>query len=187
MKISKAFADFPAEAALIGRMLAGYTDLELDLMHCVCAANGDFDTVLKAMYRSRGETQRINVADAFGRQIYRDLGLGTEFEMALGAVRHCMRIRNQFAHCVWWNDNTDQLALANLEEIALVNDKVIDLGGANVHHVNVPLLEEQFAYFEYASNLLIWVLHEGNKAAGRPAMPNVIKPGGRNQPDLFLP
>src|SRR5680860_168095 len=186
MKISEAFSDFPAEAALIGRMLAGYTDLELDLMHCVCAVNGDFDTVIKAMYRSRGETQRINVADAFGRQSYRSLGLGTEFEMALGAMRQCMRIRNQFAHCIWWNDNTGQLALANLEEIAGLNEMVNDLGGVNVHHVNVVLLEEQFGYFEYTSNLLIWVLHEGNKKAGRSAIPNLDKSGARKHPDLFL-
>ena len=186
MKVSSAFADFPNDASLIGRMLAGYTDLELDLMHCVRAVRGDFDTVLKAMYRSRGETQRVEVADAFGRQAYRGLDLGTQFEMALGAVRYCMRIRNQYAHCVWWNDNTGQLAFANLEEIAKLNDRVDDLAGANVRHVDVPLLQAQLAYFEYASNLLIWVLHEGNKKAGRPALPNLVQPPTRTLPALFL-
>lgn len=187
MNVSRAFADFPAEAALIGRMLAGYTDLELDFMHCVKSAREDLDTVLKAMYRARGETQRIEIADAFGRQTYRGLELGTQFEMAVGAVRHCMRIRNQYAHCIWWNDNTGQLAFANLEEIAKLNDVVNDLRGVNVRHVSVPHLQTQFEYFEYASDLLIWVLHEANKRTGRPAIPNLVQPAARNQPALCLP
>ena len=186
MNISQAFAQFPDEATLIGRMLAGYTDLELDLMNCVKSAREDLDTVLKAMYRARGETQRVEIADAFGRQAYRTVGLGTQFEMAIGAVRHCMKIRNQYSHCVWWNDNTGQLAFANLEEIAKLNDVVQDLRGMSVHHVSVQSLRSQFEYFEYASNLLIWVLHEANKKAGRPAIPNLAQPPARVPPPLNL-
>jgi len=187
MNISKAFADFPAEAALIGRMLAGYTDLELDLMNCVKSAREDLDTVLKAMYRARGETQRIEIADSFGRQTYRKLGLGTQFEMAVGAVRHCMKIRNQYAHCIWWNDNSGALAFANLEEIAKLNDPVVDLQGMSVHHVSTAHLTAQFAYFEYASDLLIWVLQKANKKTRRPAVPNLVQPAARVLPKLFLP
>src|ERR1035437_6990718 len=153
MSVSKAFADFPTEAALIGRILAGYTDVEIDLMHCVKSARDDLDTVLKAMYRGRGETRRIDIADAFGRQTYRNLELGTQFEMAIGAVRHCTKIRNQYAHCIWWNDNSGAIAFANIEEIARLNEPVVDLRGMNVHHVTVAHLESQFAYFEYASKL----------------------------------
>ncbi|TRZ67086.1 MAG: hypothetical protein D4S02_05735 [Rhodocyclaceae bacterium] len=186
MNIAKAFDDFPDEAALIGRMLAGYTDLELDLMHCVKSAREDLDTVLKAMYRARGETQRIDIADSFGRQTYRKLGLGTQFEMAVGAVRHCMRIRNQYAHCIWWNDNSGTLAFANLEEIAKLNDVVLDLRGMNVHHVSTAHLKAQFLYFDYASDLLIWVLQEANKITGRPAFPNLVLPFAPLPPALFL-
>jgi hypothetical protein len=187
MNVAKAFADFPTEAALIGRILAGYTDVELDLMNCVKSAREDLDTVLKAMYRARGETQRIDIADAFGRQSYRQLGLGTQFEMAVGAVRHCMKIRNQYAHCIWWNDNSGKLAFANLEEIAKLNDVVLDLRGMSVHHVDSGHLASQFAYFEYASNMLVWVLHEGNKKAGRPVVPHLVRPNGVTPPALFLP
>lgn len=186
MNISQAFADFPTEATLIGRILAGYTDLEVDLMHCV-RASWNLDTVFKVMYRGRGETQRIEIADSFGRKAHRALNLGTQFEMGLGAVRHCLKIRNQYAHCIWWNDNSGSLAFANLEDLAKVNDEVADLRGANVRHVTVAQLESQFAYFEYASNLLIWVLHEGNKAAGRPAMPNLQQPAQMVQPAIFFP
>lgn len=56
----------------------------------------------------------------------------------------------------------------------------------NVHHVSVAHLESQFAYFEYASDLLIWVLHEGNKSADRPAYPNLNQPATPKPPALFL-
>jgi hypothetical protein len=98
-----------------------------------------------------------------------------------------MKIRNQYAHCIWWNDNTDHLAFANLEEIAKLNDVVLDLRGMNVRHVSVPHLQTQFEYFEYTSDLLIWVLHEANKTTGRPALPSLVQPTARVQPPLHLP
>src|SRR6266700_7980111 len=110
MAILRAFLMFPNEAALIGRMLAGYADLEIDLMHCAKAVRADLDTTLKAMFRTRGNAQRIDVADALARQPYHGLGIGAQFEMAIGAVRYCLRIRNLYAHCTWWDDNSRQLA-----------------------------------------------------------------------------
>jgi hypothetical protein len=109
--IMPAFANFPHEAEIIGRLLAGYTNLEIGLMNCVQVVRGDFDTVLKAMFRARGETARIDIADAFGRHHYDSAKLGTEFSMAISAVRYCLRIRNQYAHCGWWDDNSGNLAL----------------------------------------------------------------------------
>lgn len=176
MTVLRAFLEFPDEAAQIGRMVPGYTDLEVDVMNCVKSVRQDLDVVLKAMYRVRGESQRLQIADAFGRLGYEALGLRTEFEMAIGAVRHCLKIRNQYAHSLMWNDNSGQLAISNLEELATLNVQVIDLRGMNVHHVDLPLLQAQFAYFEYASDLLIWVLQEGNRVTGRPAFPAQPRP-----------
>jgi hypothetical protein len=76
------------------------------------------DAVLKAMFRPRGETSRIDIADALGRHFYRDRGLGTEFEMGVSAVRYSLKIRNQYAHCVWYDDKSGKLAFVNLEEVA---------------------------------------------------------------------
>src|SRR6516165_7877792 len=89
------FLKFADEAAIIGRLSAGYTTLEVGLMNCVQVVRDDFDAVLKAMFRVRSETGRIDVADALGRHFYDDRLLRTEFEMAIGAVRHCLKIRNQ--------------------------------------------------------------------------------------------
>jgi hypothetical protein len=61
------FLTFHEEAAIIGRLLAGYTALEVGLMNCVQVVRDDFDAVFKAMFRARGETFRIEIADALGR------------------------------------------------------------------------------------------------------------------------
>jgi hypothetical protein len=61
------FLTFHKGASIIGRLLAGYTNLEVGLMHCVQVVRDDFDAVLKAMFRPRGETSRIDIADALGR------------------------------------------------------------------------------------------------------------------------
>lgn len=186
MTVLRAFADYPAEAALIGRMLAGYADLEIDLMHCAKAVRGDLDLALKTMFRGRGNSQRIDLAVAIGRRPYDELGLGAEFDSAIIAVRLCLRIRNLYAHCTWWNDNSGELAFANLEELAKLNVVVTDLQGLTVNHVNVAHLQSQFNYFEYADNLLLGVLQEGNRCAGRPDHPNVVLPAAVPAPAITL-
>jgi hypothetical protein len=77
-----AFKKFSGEAAIIGRLLASYTDLEVGLMHCAQVVRDDFDIVLKVMFRTRGEIQRVYVADALGRHFYDAHQLGTELGMS---------------------------------------------------------------------------------------------------------
>ncbi len=88
--IMPAFGRYPQEGAIIGRLLAGYADLELELCFCVACARDDFDMVFKSMFRSRGETQRVDIADAMGRQEYRALRLGTYFEEAIAGMGFCL-------------------------------------------------------------------------------------------------
>lgn len=186
MTILRAFQDFPNEAALIGRMLAGYADLEIDLMHCAKSVHGDLDLALKSMFRGRGNAQRIDIADVLARQQYHALGIDQDFERAIGAVRHCLKIRNQYAHCTWWNDNSGELAFANLEDLARLHVPVQDLHGLDVHHVTVPHLQLQFSYFEYADDLLVGVIQEGNRRGGRPAYPGITIPAFVAPPAILL-
>lgn len=186
MTVLRAFAEHPEEAALIGRMLAGYADLEIDLMYCANAVRDDLDLALKTMFRGRGNSQRIDLAVAIGRREYDKLGLAAEFDSAIEAVRFCLRIRNLYAHCTWWNDNSGELAFANLEELAKLKVVVTDLRGLTVNHVNVGHLQSQFRYFEYADNMLIGVLQEGNRRANRPSHPSVVIPAAVAPPPLTL-
>lgn len=165
--IMPAFDRFPKEGTIIGRLLAGYGELELQLCFCVSTARGDFNMAFKAIFRPRGETQRIDIADAMGREPYRDANLGTPFEEAIGAVRHCLKIRNQFSHCYWIDDFGRCLGFVGLETTARKNARV-----ENVHHIqasdiDLDTLQDQEAYFVYTRDCLRYLEAEFRaRAAG---------------------
>jgi len=167
-------------------LLAAYADLELSLFHCVNVTREDFDTVYKAMFKERGETRRINMADIFGRQEYQKLGLGTHFEMAISSMRYCLKIRNQYAHCIWYNAYSGFLAFANLEEIAEDNKAIKDLKDLTIHHIDVATLTQQEKYFEYTDSLLSWVNFEGRRIAGKPSIPQKPAPKQLERPPLYM-
>jgi hypothetical protein len=148
------FQKFAYEGAAVGRLLAGYTTLEAGLFNCVQVALGDFDGVFKAMFTQRRATPRIGVAQSLGLPPYVRLGLDTNFIAAIAAMTHCLKIRNQYAHCTWWDDNTGQLVFANLEELSKVQTQLTDLRQLGVHHVDATLLDEQETYFVYVDHYL---------------------------------
>src|SRR5262249_34950558 len=121
------------------RLLASYANLEIALLNCVANVRRDFDGVFKSMFCTRSVNQRINVGDALGRQIYDNYGLGNDFSIGGRAMPYCLRIRNQYAHCNWYDDNSGQLAFVNLEELSDLNAQVADLRGHTTHHVDASL------------------------------------------------
>jgi hypothetical protein len=165
----------------------GNTMLELDLMNCVQVVRDDLDAILKAMFRVRGETARIDIADALGRHFYDDRGLGPEFAMAIGAVRHCLKIRNQYAHCIWYDDYSGKLAFSNIEEIAKNNNaRLADVRNLPVLHVDVPTLRAQEDYFVYSDRLLAWTNYEGRLRAGKLETNTLPKPNQMKPPALCI-
>ncbi|NQV03673.1 MAG: hypothetical protein HQ542_13575 [Bacteroidia bacterium] len=187
METLKAFTKFSNEGLIIGRLLVAYADLELTLLHCVNATREDFDTVYKAMFKERGETRRINMADILGRQNYHKLGLGTQFEMTISSIRFCLKIRNQYAHCVWYDDNSDYLAFTDLEEGTASNSIVNDFKDLTIRHIDHATLSEQEQYFEYTDTYLKWVNIEGRRLAGKPSYPQPPAPQQIKRPPLYLP
>jgi hypothetical protein len=157
---------FPNEAAAVGRLLTSYSDLEIDLFNCVQVATGDFDEALRAMYGSRGESTRITKGAALGGPIYVSLGLGSDFDTAVDAMRHCLRIRNQYAHHTFWDDLTGALAIGDLERIARLPEKQTDLRGVIPNHVTIALLQQQYDFFQYTDGLLGWINFEGRSIRG---------------------
>ena len=186
METKKAFTRFSDEGIIIGRLLAAYADLELSLFHCVNVTRDDFDTVYKSMFKERGETRRVNMADIFGRQNYHKLGLGTQFEMAISSIRYCLKIRNQYAHCIWYNDYSGSLAFSNLEE-GTESDRIVkDFKELTIHHINIDTLVLQEQYFEYTDSLLAWVNYDGRRVAGKPSTPQQPAPKQLKQPPLYM-
>ena len=182
------FDKFSAEGAAVGRLLAGYSGIEIDLLHCVqMARGGDFDTVLKQMFRFRGETRRIDEAQKLSQGNYQHLDLTEEFREAIAVVRYCLKIRNQYAHWVWWDDSSGKLAFANPEDLARCEAPVNDFLNLKPNHVDVTLLTQQESYFIYASELLNWVNYEGRFRDGRLNSGNPLsKPQATLRPKLHL-
>ena len=183
------FRKFPNEGDTIGRLLAGYSNIEIGLMNCVQVATGDFDAVIRKMFGARGETKRIHAADKLGLPEYRRLRLATEFEKAIGVVKYCLKIRNQYAHWVWWDDYSGRLAFANIEDLTKYKRPIKDLSKLKAHHVDAALLEAQEAYFVYADEFLAWINHEGrfrDKKLGTATKNPLDKPKGVKRPKLRL-
>lgn len=187
METKKAFTKFHDEGIIIGRLLASYAELELCLLHCVNVARDDFDTVYKTMFRERGELRRINMADILGRQKYHELGLGTQFEMALSSIHFCRKVRNQYAHCTWYDDFTGLLAFVNLEKGAESNKPVKDFKKLTILHIDIPTLILQEQFFEYTNALLVWLNFEGRRIAGKLSRPQELAPKHLKQPPLHIP
>jgi hypothetical protein len=73
--IMPAFEQYPKEGEIAGRLLAGYGELEFDLCQCLQYAMDERQTAIRVMFRTRGEEQRIQIADALMRQKYIAAGL----------------------------------------------------------------------------------------------------------------
>jgi hypothetical protein len=183
------FSKFSKEGDTIGRLLAGYSNIEVSLFHAVHVATGDFDAALKKMFGIRSESKRIKAAEKLGLPEYQRLKLATDFEKALRVMRYCLKIRNQYAHWVWWDDNTGKLAFANVEDLTKYKRKVKDFGKLKARHVDAALLKAQEAYFVYADELLLWVNYEGRfieAKLGNAKQNPLNKPKGVKRPKLRL-
>jgi hypothetical protein len=62
-----AFHRFPKEAAIIGRLLAGYGDIDFTFARCTARVYGDVENMLRAIFRNPTESGRLNVAEALAR------------------------------------------------------------------------------------------------------------------------
>ena len=182
------FLKFSTEGEIIGRLLAGYSNLEIGLMHCVQMARGnDLDTVLKKMFAKRGETRRIDDAENLFLSHHTHHGLLGDFQKAIRLVRYCLKIRNQYAHGVWWDDYSGKLAFANMEELGVRKRKVQDLRKLKPYHVDAKLLAAQEACFVYADEYLAWINHEGRVRSGMAKANPLPKPRPIKRPRLRLP
>jgi hypothetical protein len=177
-----AFQRFPEEAAIIGRLLAGYGDLEYELHLCLGAALGNYEAALRTMFRVRGEKQRVQIADALMRQKFHSSGLGENYCEAIGAMDWCRTCRNQFAHCHWW-DEPDTLFFMSLETAAQQNAD----HRVKFLPIDVPLLEQQEAFFRYTLDTLTYLYREFEVRAGIRASHSFVAPKQKPRPSLHSP
>jgi hypothetical protein len=89
------FRHFSNEGATIGRLLAGYGELEFEMCRCLESAMGSFDAAFKLLFRKRGERKRIDRADKIMRPEFSAAGLDANYTITMTSMDTCRIIRNQ--------------------------------------------------------------------------------------------
>lgn len=176
----------PEVAASIGRILAGYPEIEHSMVECLDAVRDDYDAVFKCLFRVRGETQRVEIADALGRHLYHEIDLGTEFEMTFGAIRHLLKIRNQYAHAHWLANETG-MSMVDMEELAKSTVYADGEGRVSLHRVTPEIVERQEQYGNYVNSQIDWLTHEARIKKGKTTVNKVRKPRQIAPPPLHRP
>lgn len=154
-RINPAFDRFPAEASIIGRILASFGEIELSICRNAGNSINLQGVMMKALYRLRATSQQIDVADEFMRWQHQRVGLGSEYEILMGMVRHCLKIRNLYSHCNWGDHITGGLFFADVQESAET-----DNFDHYWKHVDPPLLQRQLDYFALTMEWVEYLDHE---------------------------
>lgn len=152
MSLLPAFLRHPEAGRIVGTLVTAYGELEFLLAHCIGEIIDNRDVAFKVMFRARGEEQRVILADALARPILSDGAYKTAFEQTIAALRYCLKIRNQYAHCAW-GDDARGLWFVALEENAKDNGPY-DLTELTQHVLSLDLLHEQEAFFAHTKHRL---------------------------------
>jgi hypothetical protein len=189
-RINPAFHRHKDEAAIIGRIVVAFGELEYLMVNIAARAAGGSELpnrypFFKALYRLRTTSSRIDAADALMRPSFLACKYEGQYGQAFGALKYCLRIRNQYAHCNWADDgeDTNGLYFADLEESAQAT-----IGWEHHwYHVDVPILETQEAYFVYTQTWLYNLESVIAEATGRPIYPATPAPLIESRPLLHNP
>jgi hypothetical protein len=137
-----------AEGLIIGKLLAGYGEIELQMCACLIAVeSGQYDVPIKEIFTDRGAGKRISVGRKALCQSFAKANLTADLTESLADMEWCRQIRNQYSHCHWYWTTQEGLCFINLEELA--KQPTIPSLTANRHPIDVPLLQQQEDYFWY--------------------------------------
>jgi hypothetical protein len=184
MLFNPAFKDCPDEALIIAHILGGYGELELLLALCLANVLGDNRKALRVLFRTRGETQRINTADALIASDYERAGLKAEYADALGAIRQSLKMRNSLAHSHWVavgltpSYETHGLFYVALGDAALPAERF----EYKWMHAEITLLKEMESFCGYARQALMYLEWEWGIRKGTRGHNAIPKPKKRQPP-----
>jgi len=178
------FDNYPTEHKLIGDMLLAYGEIEFCLLSCISQAlNDDTNTSTRILFRVRGESSRMEVADAILRPAYRKVGLEGKWSNAFGAAKHSKNIRNQYAHCHWQTmEDREGLFFINLDTEAASS---IDNLQVTVVPLHLDLVRQQHQYFQYALACLYYLLSAYPPKVGREDKLKFPEPKSIPAPPLY--
>jgi hypothetical protein len=145
----------PAEGMIIGKLLAGYGELELSMCTCLIGANGgEFDGPIRTIFGSPGAAKRLRTGHQTLQSDFARAGLDAELRDALDHLEWCRGVRNQYAHCCWYWTLSEGLCFVNLEELAKQSATIGKLM-EHRHPVDVTLLLEQENFFNYVKEYFV--------------------------------
>jgi hypothetical protein len=178
MSLNPAFDVYPVEAGLIGRMVTSFGELELTFSMLAGTALKDQALGLRAIYRGRSTGGRIDLADVLIRNVITKTNLALDYEEVIGAMRHCLRIRNNYAHS-HWALGLDGLFFSNLEEAATRAEGF----EMDQKHINLELLTAQEAYFDYTRSLLLYFGDQLHIKLKPQSVLGVLRPQAKPRPN----
>jgi hypothetical protein len=191
MRLNPAFRRHPDEAAIVGRLVVGFGEIELAVCRNAGNGLGNYEVVMRALYKQRATSGRVDTADALIESAYADAGLAVMYASTMDMVRYCLKVRNHYAHCNWADDpNGSGLFFADLQVSA---DSPPGQFEHLLRHVDVPLLEAQEVYFSNTLEWLDFIRHELAVSQGLvavnvwPRPPELSQPPLHNPPDQHVP
>jgi hypothetical protein len=181
--IVPAFHTYPEHGTIIGRLVMGYSEFELMLAFCTSLTlDVEQDDILRAFFRIKSESNKFALADALMHTPLKRLGLEPLFAELKPAYKHCLKIRNQYAHCQW-SDTASGLFFVDLDETAVKFE-----GFEHRHyHIDVPLLSLQEEFFAATRMFLLYFEHEIKLKMNRAKQNIRAKPSMPPLPGLHNP
>jgi hypothetical protein len=156
--IIPAFRDATEEGNLVGRLLAGYSELEVEMLGCAIEVTHDTDASVRALYGTRGEFNRIKTMRKLTEAAFVKAGFGRTYAATMDDMDWCRTIRNEYAHCQWYYTPQEGLCFVHLEDLARGSAKIDSLMNAKLP-VDAKLLSQQEAFFKYVQKCF-WYLGE---------------------------
>ena len=169
------FENHQAELAIIGKLVLAYGELEFATMDVVRAVmGGNTEKAVKALYRLRSESNRLELADALVAGDIRDKKFGGHWHEAYCALKTCKNIRNQFAHGQFIGDD-GLLRFGDMDEAATSKGKDFKIRMRPIH---LSTLKTQLDYFGYTHHVLMWLGDQIRIESGQSRLigPKVPKP-----------
>lgn len=174
------------EAAIVGRILVAFSELEYMIVNAAGKAINNKEAIQRALYRMRTTSTRIDAVDAMMAPVCSAANLTTEYRLMMAAVKWCLRVRNQYAHCNWADDQSP--VRAGLFFTDLQASAEAESGfDHNWKHVSPTLLRRQEAYFVYAQDWLYYVDEELALRVGKLRSHPWPKPSEQAPPPLHNP
>jgi hypothetical protein len=187
-KINPTMDRWPNECALTGKIILAFGELEFMICNMAVDAIERREQTLRALYRITMTRARLEAADALMRAEFEKDHLNNAYAEAYGMVRHCLTIRNQYAHCNWGDHSSAGLFFTSVQD------------GADAHegfsyawrHTDLSLLQWQHDYFAYTMEWLRYLeqgmkFRRGKQNFYWPVPSEPRKPPLHNPPEAHIP